>query len=370
MKNVKIIVKTKSKSYPIYFGNKIINTTGKLIKENLPNVKKVCIICDKNIPLIFLKKLNKSLKKYNPKIYRLTSNEKIKSLKVANRIIGNLLENNFNRSDCIISFGGGILSDLSSFISSLTKRGMKFINIPTTLLAQVDAAIGGKTGINTNQGKNLIGTFYQPDFVLTDIATLKSLSYREMVCGYSEILKHSLISDRKFFLWLSKNAKKIINNKDSNILKSAIIKSCKIKSKIISKDESEKNLRMTLNFGHTFAHGFEGAKNFSKKLNHGEAVLLGMMAASQLSYQKKLLSLRDLNLIKKHYIDHKLMMYFAKFFKKKEIDKIIYFMKKDKKNLNKKINLVLIKKIGKTTKPNSFALNIKDLRKFLISHYI
>ena len=121
------------------------------------------------------------------------------------------------------------MSDLSAFISSIIKRGIKFINIPTTLLAQSDASIGGKTGINSNQGKNLIGTFYQPDFVLTDISMLDSLPRKEMVCGYGEILKHSLIINRKFFLWLSKHAKKIINNKDKNILKMAVIKSCKIK---------------------------------------------------------------------------------------------------------------------------------------------
>ena len=370
MKTTKIIVNTKSKSYPIYFGDGIINKTGKLMQKNLPNVKKICIIFDKNVPLIFLKKLKKSLKKYNLKVYKLSAKEKTKSFKIAYKLIESLLKNNFNRSDCIISLGGGILGDLSAFISSLTKRGVKFINIPTTLLAQVDASIGGKTGINSNQGKNLIGTFYQPDFVLTDISLLSSLPRREMICGYGEILKHSLILDKRFFLWLSEHAKKIINLKDKNLLKIAITRSCKIKSLIVNKDEKEQNLRMILNFGHTFAHGFEGAKNFSNKLNHGEAVLLGMMLASQLSYKKKLLSKKDFTLIKKHYLNLNLPINIKKKFKKKEIDKIIYFMKKDKKNLSEKINLILINKIGKATKPNSFALTSNELRKFLTSLYI
>ena len=369
MKNTKIVVNTKSKSYPIYFGDGNLNRTGTLIRKNLPNVKKICIISDKNLPLVLLKKLSKTLKKYNPKIYRLSVSEKIKNFKVAYKLIENMLNDNFNRSDCIIAFGGGILGDLTAFISSLTKRGVKFINIPTTLLAQVDASIGGKTAINSSQGKNLIGTFYQPEFVLVDISMLNSLPRREIICGYGEILKHSLILDRNFFLWLSINAKKIINNKDKNLLKMAIIRSCQIKSKIVSRDEREKNLRMILNFGHTFAHGFEGAKNFSKKLSHGEAVLLGMMMASQLSYQKKLLSLKDLTLIKKHYLSLNLPMTINKFFKKKEINKIIYFMKKDKKNLNEKINLILIKNIGKTTRPNSFIISADKLKKFLISNY-
>ena len=370
MKNTKIIVKAKSKSYPVYFGDGIINITGKLINKNLPNVKRICIISDKNIPLVFLKKLNKSLKKYSLKVYRLSAKEKTKSFKIAYKLIESLLKENFNRSDCIIALGGGVLGDLSAFISSLTKRGVKFVNIPTTLMAQSDASIGGKTAINSRQGKNLIGTFYQPDFVLADISLLNSLPRREMICGYAEILKHSLILDRKFFLWLIKNAKKIINNKDKNLLKIAIIQSCKIKSKIINRDEREKNLRMILNFGHTFAHGFEGAKNFSNKLNHGEAVLLGMMMASQLSYKKKLLSLKDLMLIKKHYLNLNLPIKVNKFFNKKEINKIIFFMKKDKKNLDGKINLILIKKIGKTTKPNSFIVSSSELKKFLSSNYI
>ena len=369
MKKTKIIIKTKSKSYPIYFGNGILNLVHILVKKNLPDVKKIVIIVDKNIPSAPVKKLINSLKKYKPKIYKLNTNEKTKSFKVAYALIENLLKNNLNRSDCIISFGGGIISDLSAFISSVTKRGLKFINIPTTLLAQVDAAIGGKTAINSILGKNLIGTFYQPEFVLTDIELLNSLPRREIICGYGEILKHSLISNRKFFMWLFKNAEKILDKKNKKLLKYAIIQSCKIKSKIVSRDEKEKNLRMILNYGHTFAHGFEGAKNFSRKLNHGEAVLLGMMMASQLSYNKKLLPLKDFLLIKKHYANLNLPSKIKKFFKKEEINKIVSFMKKDKKNSNEKINLILIKKIGQTTEPGKFNSNSNSIKKFLISQY-
>ena len=370
MKNIKFIVKTKDKSYPIYFGNNILNTTGKLIKKNLNGVKKICIIADKKIPNFLFKKLVGSLKKYDLRIFKISTSEKTKSIKVASKIIEVLLKDNFNRSDCVIAFGGGVLGDVSAFISNLTKRGLKFINIPTTLLAQVDASIGGKTGINSNQGKNLIGTYYQPDFVVSDTTVLKSLPQREMISGYGEILKHSLILDKKFFLWLDKNAKKIISKKSNNLLIKAIFKSCEIKSKIINKDEKEKNLRMILNFGHTFAHGLEGGKNFSKKLNHGEAVLIGMMLASELSYQKKLISFKELSLIKKHYFNLKLPMSINKIFKKNQINKIVYFMKKDKKNVSQKINLILLNKIGKVTKPGKFALNSEVVKKFLNSYFI
>jgi len=370
MKNTKFIVKTKSKSYPIYFGNNIISNIGKLIRKDLPNVRKICIISDSNLPKLLLKKISKSLKKYDLKIYRLTANENTKSLKIANKIIEQLLNDNFNRSDCVIALGGGVVGDLSAFISSLTKRGLKFINIPTTLLAQVDASIGGKTGVNSNKGKNLIGTFYQPDFILSDISVLKTLPQREIISGYGEILKHSLILDKKFFSWLCKNGEKIIFNKNSFYLKEAIIKSCKIKCKVVKKDEKENNLRMILNFGHTFAHGFESAKKFSKKLNHGEAVLLGMMLACELSNIKKKLSLKELLLIKKHYVNLKLPMNINKIFKYRDINKIIYFMKKDKKNINEKINLILLNKIGNASGTKKFLLNANEIKKFLYSYYL
>jgi len=369
MKNIKLIVKTKSKTYPIYFGNNILTKTGSLIQNNLTNVKKICIIADNKLPSKLLKKLIKSLKKYEIKVYKLTANEKTKNLKFANRIIESLLKQNFNRSDCIIALGGGVIGDLSAFVSNLTKRGLKFINIPTTLLAQVDASMGGKTGVNSKQGKNLIGTYYQPDFILSDVSILKSLPQREIISGYGEILKHSLILNKKFFFWLLKNGKKIIIHKNINLLRKTIIESCKIKCRIINKDETEKGLRMILNFGHTFAHGFESAKNFSKNLNHGEAVLLGINIASDLSYKKNLLSLKELILIKNHYYSLKLPSNINKIFKKRELDKIIYFMKKDKKNINEKINLILLNKIGQTTKPQAFNLKSDEIKKFLTSYY-
>jgi len=369
MKKIKLNIKTRTKNYPIFFGEKIINHTGKLIKKNLPTVKKICVIADNKIPKKILINLLRSLKRYDIKLFKLNANEKNKSLPVANKIIEQLLKENFNRSDCLIAFGGGILGDLSAFVSNLTKRGIKFVNIPTTLLAQVDASIGGKTGINSGQGKNLIGTFYQPDFVLSDPLMLKSLPQREIISGYGEILKHALISDKKFFMWLSKNGKKIINEKNKTILIKAIFKSCKIKSDIVNKDEKEKNLRMILNFGHTFAHGFEATKKFSKELNHGEAVLLGMLIASDLSNRKKLLHGNELLLIKKHYESLGLFTSIKKNFKKNEIKKIVNFMKKDKKNTNKNISLILLKKIGKTTKPKQIQLKDYEIKNFLNSYY-
>tara|TARA_Y100000590_G_scaffold59357_1_gene62977 strand:+ start:3508 stop:4620 length:1113 start_codon:yes stop_codon:yes gene_type:complete len=364
MKVNKILVSTSGKKYTVYVGNNIINKTSLILKKRLPNIKKVAIVYDDNLPKKVVKKLKLSLKKYQINFYKFHSVDKIKNIKVATYLIEDLIKKNFNRSDCIIAFGGGVLSDLTAFVASVVKRGIRFVNIPTTLLSQVDASVGGKTAINSNQGKNLIGTFYQPEFIIADIAILNTLPFRERICGYGEILKHSLILDRKFFAWLTKNGKKIIHgNKEA--LKYSIIKSCKIKSQIINLDEKEKNIRMILNFGHTFGHAFEATKKFSKKLNHGEAVLLGMIIACEFSHKNKLLSLKDFNLINNHYDSLNLPKNIKKFFNRKDVKKIIKFMIKDKKNFNSKLNLILLEKIGKTIKPGKYLTSIEKVRKFL-----
>ena len=369
MKINKIIIDTKNKKYPVYVGANILNKVPGLIEKKLPKTKKIGIVVDENLPSKILNKLKTSLKKYELKIYKFKSKDKIKNIKIAVKLIDSLLKNNFDRSDCIISFGGGVVGDLSAFVSSITKRGINFVNIPTTLLAQVDASIGGKTAINSLQGKNLIGTFHQPEFVIIDIEMLNSLPHREMVCGYGEILKHSLILDKKFFSWLLKHGKKVIK-KNKISLKYAITKSCQIKSKIINMDEKEENMRMILNFGHSFGHAFEATKKFSKDLNHGEAILLGMIIASEFSYEKKKFSHKELSAIKKHYLALKLPMKIGDYFRKKDLKKIVFFITKDKKSYNKKINLILLKKIGKTVELNKTRIDINVIKKFLNSKLI
>ena len=368
MKAVNIKIKTKNNSYSIVIGNNLIKNLMKVIKRNSLDFNRCLIIVDKNVPKKFLNQIKLSLFNKDKSIYFFNSSEINKNFKNVNKIINILLKKNFHRNDCLISVGGGITGDISGFAASIYKRGLKFINIPSTLLAQVDSSIGGKTGINSKYGKNSIGSFYQPSLVISDTNFLKTLPKREIICGYAEILKHSLISSKKFFLFLFKNGNQILNLKNFYIQK-AIHKSCLIKKQIVELDENEKNLRKILNFGHTFAHGFEGAKNFSNKLNHGEAVLLGMMTAIQLAYQKKLLHAKDLRLIKKHYLNLNLPMKIRIFFKRKEISKIITYMKRDKKNQSEKINLILIEKIGRVIKPNSINLSSDELKSFLLKNY-
>ncbi len=360
MKNIKI--KTNNQEYPIIIGNNLIKNIIKLTKKESLNFNKCLVVIDKNISKKILLKIKKSLNKKEFYINFFKANEKNKNIDSVNKILHILLKNNFSREDCLISVGGGITGDVSGFAASLFKRGLKFINIPTTLLSQVDSSIGGKTGVNNKYGKNLIGSFYQPNLVISDIQFLKTLPKREIICGYGEILKHSLIRNKSFFNFLNKNVKKILNL-SSPFIEKAIYESCKIKKEVVEKDEKEKGPRKILNFGHTFAHAYEATLNYSQKLNHGEAVILGIVTALNFSLSIDLLNRDEHDIIIRHISNSKLPNRISNFFKIKDLNKILYFMTKDKKNNSEKINLVLLKKIGLAKIDKEF--NKKRLISFL-----
>ena len=336
--NKKITLKTRDNTYLINIeSNSIVKNLNKIITLN----NKVIFLIDRKVLYIF-KKLN-NYKNQNYLI--IDCSEKLKSFKNYAKISEKILSYNIDRSTKIVAIGGGTLGDLSGFIASTILRGVDLILFPTTLLSQVDSSIGGKNGINTNSGKNLVGTFYQPKLVYIDPKILKTLPKREILSGYAEIIKHGIINDLKFFNWLHKNSKKILtlNNK---ILSEAIYKSIIIKKKYVIKDEKENlrnnNSRAILNFGHTFGHALETFYKYNKKLTHGEAISIGMVIASNLSYKLGYLSLNHLNIIKNHFKLNNLPMSDNKMFN----EKIYKIIEKDKKNDYKKINFVLIKKIG------------------------
>ena len=363
MKTTKLQVKNLNSNYSIIIGKNILSQIPNKIKILCPGAKKIALVVDKKIPKKFKDKLKNILKKYEVHVFEFSVNEKFKSYTNVNKLVEKCLSNNFNRSDVLISFGGGILGDFGAFAASIIKRGINFINVPTTLLSQVDSSIGGKTGVNSKFGKNLIGSFYQPRLVVSDIEILKSLPRREIACGYAEILKHSLILKNNFFNWLKNNSKQLLINKNLNFLKKAIIESCKIKIFFVNKDVYEKNIRMILNFGHTFAHAIEAQNNYSKRINHGEAVIMGMMMATKLSYIKKICSLDTLNQLKNIYKTNNLKYDIKKIFKKNEYNKIAKYMSADKKNNDKNINLILLRKIGLTTQPNMCKISSIELKK-------
>lgn len=361
-----LIIKTKTKNYPIFIGKNILKQFYNYQKKYIKNSEKLLIISTKKIPKKYLKNLIKKLKKENVFTCILPDGEKIKENSYLIKIINFLSKNNFNRNDCIVALGGGVVGDLSGYAASIYKRGIKFVQVPTTLLSQVDSAVGGKTAINNSYGKNIIGTFYHPNFVLIDTDTLNTLPKREIYAGFAEILKYSLILDKKFFNWLKKNGTKILQNKSNskNIILVAIYKSCVLKSKIIKKDEFENNYRAILNFGHTFAHAIETAANYSRKIIHGEAVLIGMMLAARLSTHLGYLKNNDLKAIINIYEKLKLNFKYEKFVTLRNINNIFRIMLNDKKSFGKKTKIILLKKIGQsfikeTTLKKSFIPLIK-----------
>ncbi len=362
MKTIKLLVKTNTQKYPIIIGSKLIEKLSSILRNNFIEFEKCLFIIDENVPKKFILKIKKSFRKKKILFHILKTNERNKNFKTTRIILDILLKKNFSRQDYIIAVGGGITGDIAGFAASLFKRGLNFINIPTTLLSQVDSSVGGKTGINTIYGKNLIGSFYQPRLVITDSDFLKSLPKREIICGYGEILKHSIISDKNFFKFLEKNVLKVLNL-ESPFIEKAIFKSCKIKKSIIEKDEKEKNIRKILNFGHTFAHAYEATLDYSNKLNHGEAVLLGMRTALNFSLKNRFIKKTEYSLVIKHLINSKLPYNIKKYFSLKDLEKILSFMMKDKKNYSDNISLIILRKIGSPLISKNYTKNI--LRNFL-----
>ena len=362
MKPIKIIIKTKSETYPIIIGNNLVKNISQLFKKNSIRFNKCLLVIDKKVPKRIVSIITKSLKRKKNFKYYFDANEKNKNQNQVNKILEILLKKNFSRQDCLITIGGGITGDVGGFAASLFKRGLQFINIPTTLLSQVDSSVGGKTGVNTKQGKNLIGSFYQPKIVISDSRFLKSLPHREIICGYAEVLKHSLIQDKNFYNFLKKKFSKILELK-SPFVEKAVYKSCKIKKDVVEKDEKEKDLRKILNFGHTFAHAYEATLGYSKKLNHGEAVILGIKSATKFSFDQKLIKKIEYDSIVKHINNIKQTLNIQKYFSLNDLNKILSFMIKDKKNNSERINLILLKKIGITLINNRY--DNKKLKKFL-----
>lgn len=353
-KIIKII--TKNKTYKIILEENSILSSIK--KENITG-EKIFIIIDRNISYLI-----KDLKKNkNIKILFVDGGEKIKSIASYSKIISRILKLKIDRHSKIIAIGGGTIGDLSGFIASTILRGVKFILIPTTLLSQVDSSIGGKNGINTPHGKNLIGTFFQPDKVIIDPTVLLTLSKREVISGYAEIIKHALIKDKKFYTWLDKNYSKVIALEKKSIAY-AIIKSIKIKSFFVQKDEKENLInsssRAMLNFGHTFGHALESMNGYSKKLTHGEAISIGMSLATKIS--NKMGNIKDSeyrNLIN-HFNKVKLPYYDLRIGN----NKIFNIIMNDKKNSNNLINLILLKKIGSAYFERG--LSKRNIKKLLI----
>ena len=328
-----------TRSYDIVIGEGLLARAGELIAPHARS--RVCIVTDQTVHDLHYAALEASLSAagITPHVIIRPPGEAQKCFDVLEEIIDELLEISFDRNDTLIAFGGGVIGDLTGFAASVFKRGCKFIQIPTTLLSQVDSSVGGKTAINTPRGKNLVGAFYQPQLVITDTSVLSTLPEREMKAGYAEVLKYGLLGDAEFFEWLEENGADVLAGK-SDALTSAIAVSCQAKADIVARDERERGERALLNLGHTFGHALEAKAGYDGSLLHGEAVSAGMIMAFEFS------GAPDAGRVAAHMKANKLTMPSDIPHLLKNADVLMTHMSHDKKNEAGALTLILAREIG------------------------
>jgi len=344
-----LTVNLGDRSYPIYIGVELLQDSA-LIQKHI-QTKSVCIVSNTMVSKLYLTQLKKSLNDYRVIEVILEDGEQFKNADSLNQIYTDLLDNKFNRDSTIIALGGGVVGDIAGFAAASFMRGIPFIQIPTTLLSQVDSSVGGKTGINHLLGKNMIGAFYQPQAVIIDMHVLQTLNKREISAGLAEVIKYGLIWDQDFFDHLENHIEDL---KNLNVmqLEQAIYRSCEIKAEVVSQDERESGLRAILNLGHTFGHAIENCLGYGKWL-HGEAVGCGMVMAAQMSLALDWIEDNDFDRIRG------LIQAAGLPIEKPQISQhdFLAAMSLDKKNKNQDIYLVLQQGIGKAivTKDYSFS---------------
>ncbi len=332
-----------ARSYPIYIGENLLANTNLLGKH--VTSKQIVIISNETVAPIYLDRLVNSLQTINPLSIILKDGEQYKTLSTIESIFDRLLENRIARDAIIIALGGGVIGDITGFAAACYQRGVDFIQVPTTLLSQVDSSVGGKTGVNHPLGKNMIGAFYQPQCVLADVATLKTLPQRELSAGLAEVIKYGLIADKTFFSWLKQNMQDLLSI-DKDAVMYAIEQSCKCKAGIVASDEHEKSgRRALLNLGHTFGHAIETGMGYGKWL-HGEAVGCGMVLAAQFSHKLSWINLDEVEEITQVIASAKLPTQLPK---EMSVNKMLELMSIDKKVKDGKLYLVLLKSIGDAT---------------------
>ena len=328
------------RSYPIHIGRGLLSDASLI----LPHLKRkhVAIVTNTTVAPLYLEQLSDTLQASGVQVIPiiLPDGEAYKNSDTLNSIYDALLQNRCERSTTLIALGGGVIGDLTGYAAATFLRGVPFIQIPTTLLSQVDSSVGGKTGINHPLGKNMIGAFYQPQLVLADVDTLQTLPPREFSAGVAEVIKYGLIRDAKFFDWLERHMAQLMQL-DEAVLSEAIYRSCQNKADVVAKDEHEQGERALLNLGHTFGHAIENAMGYGVWL-HGEAVAAGTMMAADLSQRMDWLSANDVVRIKNSLLAANLPLVPPKLGAAKYLD----LMGLDKKVENGKIRLVLQQGIG------------------------
>jgi 3-dehydroquinate synthase len=334
-------------AYDIAVGSGLIQQAGACLAPIFKS-KKICVVTDETVAKLYLVKLMKSLDEagFNacPPII-IPQGESTKNFQQLQYIVEKCLSYKLDRKSTLVALGGGVVGDITGFAAAILMRGIGFVQIPTTLLSQVDSSVGGKTGINTSKGKNLVGAFYHPKIVLIDTDALKTLPAREIKAGYAEIVKYALINDKPFFDWLEKNGKSLLEG-NADHQRYAIDASCRAKAAIVEADEDEKkDIRALLNLGHSFGHALEALGGYDGRILHGEAVGIGCLLAFEFSQQRGLCAAADVERLRQHLLKTGLMTE-PPF--QVTAQAMSEHMKADKKNYDGKMTLILAKGIGQS----------------------
>ncbi|MCC7516348.1 MAG: 3-dehydroquinate synthase [Pseudomonadales bacterium] len=334
-----ISVDLGERTYPIYIGCGLLG--GAPLLKSYATSQQVMIVTNDCVAPLYLSKVEQLFSGYHCNTVVLPDGERYKTLETINKIFDALLSNKHNRTTTLVALGGGVIGDMTGFAAACYQRGVSFIQIPTTLLAQVDSSVGGKTGVNHPLGKNMIGAFHQPSCVLIDVDTLNTLPDREYRAGMAEVIKYGLINDSDFFEWLLANVDALFR-RDAGALIYAIQRSCANKARIVAADEKETGIRAWLNLGHTFGHAIEAWQAY-KGFLHGEAVAIGMVLAAELSVQLGLLSPSCAERIVALLLRLELPVVQPEGM---DAAAFIEFMQRDKKVLNGNLRFVLLDAIG------------------------
>ncbi len=335
------------RSYDVVIGPGLIGETGQRLKA-LIGSNPVVVITDENVAALHLDRLCDSLSNAGIPHHQiiLPAGEQTKGFGQLQKLMESVLDLRPDRGWSLLALGGGVIGDIVGVAASLILRGVGFIQAPTTLLAQVDSSVGGKTAINTRHGKNLVGSFYQPQLVLADTDTLNTLDGRELLAGYGEVVKYGLLGDHKFFDWLTENGLAVING-NADARRHAVMTSCAAKAEIVAQDEREQGQRALLNLGHTFGHALEAETGYSQVLLHGEAVAIGCLLAFELSAELGFCPFEDVATVRRHFETIKLPTKISDISAKiADPGALLDHMRQDKKVKDGKLRFILARGIG------------------------
>ena len=355
----KVHVNLGERAYDVLIGPGLLDRAGGLIAPLLKRPR-VAVISDANVAALHLETLRKGLESQGISMVNLTlpAGEGTKSWPYLTQVVEWLLEQKIERRDVVLAFGGGVIGDLVGFAASILRRGVRFVQLPTSLLAQVDSSVGGKTGINSSHGKNLIGAFHQPSLVLADTSVLGTLTERDFLAGYGEVVKYGMLGDLAYFQWLEENGSQIASG-NMNARIEAVRRSVQMKADIVERDETEQGDRALLNLGHTFCHALEAATGYGDRLLHGEGVSIGCALAFEVSARLGLCPQEDPSRVREHLRDMKMKVDLSDIEGElPDADGLIALMGQDKKVVDGKLTFILARGIGEAFVTSDVAPNV------------